>query len=173
MRNFDMTKAMVLVRRDQNGPADDYDAAISDATGWMDLSGAFKGVVTLNPTRNTRRLEPTRNKRRGRVLAGNGAGTFNARAERIDAAAGDEAAEFFDAVERDGEARFSYCIQPNRDLLLTGPGDTLVPAASAQNPQYLGHAVLSNLDQWGRGGEDQAFMQVNAELDDDYEVYRA
>lgn len=172
MPEFNLAQAAAWVGADD---ADDLDAKPSAAPSTA--LGVY-GTISINPTRETVRIPPAHNVRRGRVVSNGGGGTITISIVRDNDSAGDARAAFFDDVEASVTGRFVFAVNPYAE---DGSGkfyddDSFAGAvmtASADNPLYSGHAVLTSLDVWGAGGDEPAVMVVSAELDRDYRVDRS
>ena len=150
----------------------DNSAEVTDAAGWTDLTGPGTRVqsVTMPRTRTVTRLEPGAGKQLGKAIPQGGGGTITINIF-YDNAADDPEAIFQGYYDAGG--RFAFVYQPDRAALLTGNNNALVPAASAANPQYVGSAIITNIDPWGPGGTNAKILTVTAELDDDYAIHRS
>ena len=141
-------------------PEGDVVAAVTAVLGWTLLEPQ---TVSFNLSRETQRLQPTGGRHRGKVLGGGAGGTIAVGFIRTDGETLDPAA-FFEPIEATITGRFQFACQPSK---------VAVPLATDANPQYAGSAVITSVDIWGAGGTAPAVIVVNAEVDSDYQVWRA
>ena len=121
MPEFNFRDALVAVKADTG---EELSAAVDDLSTWTDISVETKGQVTMNPTTETARLRPRDSRRRGKVVAGDAAGT--AAVTFFRASQADTTAEFFDNIEASNTKRFHLLVQPSRAALLNNAGDVVL-----------------------------------------------
>ena len=166
MPSFDTRDILLAVRADGNLG----DTRATTISGWSDISEWVKGVVNINLTGSTYRLEPGGDNTWGGIRAGTKSGTISIELVRNSGATNtDDGVEFFEQLFDTAGRKFDWLIQPRRTPLIAGT--VVTPDASVGNPQYQGSAVMSNISPWGPGGEATAQCSVTADLDDNYKRF--
>ena len=165
-----MKDALLLVKA---GRAADHTAAITDVAGWTDLSEHATLASLPELSRDIHRKEPGSGQNLGGIVPGSlTEATSGITLNRADGETPDPDA-FFEPIASGpaGSCWVQVCIQLRREPLLNNDNPPkIVPAASAANPQYLGHASISSYSSWA-GGNAVALINVGLTWHSDFAKY--
>ena len=158
---------LFLVKAGKSAP---LTTKVTASTGYTDLSDA---ILAFDPvvTAEIRRLGHRAGRPIQLAAAERLTGTVTISVVRFDGATTDPH-KFFNDLMWQSQAnsnligRFQFVYNPTR------PASGNVPVATTSNPQHSGSAVISELTPW-ESHQGLLILTINAELDEDYEVYTA
>ena len=153
-------------------PGDPITAKITDITGWTEISNGLKGAIQFALSATNTRLRPREGDGLGNLVEGESTGTVSFQVIRSRVANADSGLTAMEDAMPRGSKRFQFMFNPFRADLVNNAGN-VVPNATAANPQHAGTIGLTSVDPYGPGGSQTVIVNVQADLDSDYEVYRA